>query len=79
MQGVAFRYFTERVAGALKITGWVRNLYNGDVEALAQGNDESLEAFYAKMKEGPPAARVANVQVFDHPFDPSIKDFRITY
>jgi acylphosphatase len=79
VQGVAFRYFTERVACSLNISGWVRNLYNGDVEALAQGTDESLEIFYSKMKDGPPAARVSNVQIADVPVDPDIKGFKITY
>lgn len=79
VQGVSFRYFTERVACSLNVTGWVRNLPGGGVEALAQGPDEALEIFYKKMREGPPAARVADVQVFDVPADPGIDRFRITY
>ena len=79
MQGVAFRYFTERVACSLNVTGWVRNLPDGGVEAFAQGPDEALDIFYKKMKEGPPAARVADVHVFDVPADPGIDRFRITY
>jgi acylphosphatase len=79
VQGVAFRYFTERVACSLDITGWVRNLPGGGVEALAQGPEEALELFYKKMREGPPAARVTDVQVFDVPADPAINRFRITY
>lgn len=79
VQGVAFRYFTERVACSLKITGWVRNLPGGNVEALAQGTEEALEIFYRKMREGPPAARVTDVQVFDVPENPEIERFRITY
>jgi acylphosphatase len=79
VQGVAFRYFTERVACSLNVTGWVRNLPGGGVEALAQGPEEALELFYKKMREGPPAARVTDVQVFEVPEDPAINRFRITF
>lgn len=79
VQGVAFRYFTQRVACSLSITGWVRNLYNGDVETLAQGTEEAMDAFYLKIKEGPPAARVLDINISDVPHDPSIIGFRITY
>ena len=61
VQGVWYRAWTVRRARALGLDGWVRNLANGDVEILASGPDDRLDALAAACREGPRAARVANV------------------
>ena len=63
VQGVGFRYFVLRQAQELGVNGWVRNLPNGDVEALAQGEKAGLERFIAKVKEGPSFSRVEDVSL----------------
>jgi acylphosphatase len=63
VQGVGFRYWTERQAGRLGLSGWVRNLASGDVEALFSGPREALDAMLAACREGPREARVARVEV----------------
>ncbi len=63
VQGVGFRYATLRSAESLGLTGWVRNLADGDVEAEAHGELAVLERFESWLHEGPDHARVAEVTV----------------
>jgi acylphosphatase len=64
VQGVNFRYFVERHARALELTGYVRNLSGGEqVEALAEGDRENLDKLLDHLREGPPRARVDRVDV----------------
>lgn len=65
MQGVGYRYFAARAARELGIRGWVRNLADGRVEALASGPSEAVEAFLQRVREGPSHGRVANVEVLE--------------
>jgi len=61
VQGVGFRMSTVRQAHSLGITGWVRNLEDGSVEALLQGEHDTIDQMLAWLRVGPPAARVDNV------------------
>lgn len=63
VQGVGFRWFVEREARVLGLSGWVRNRQDGSVEVLAAGTNEQLSSLYDKLKEGPRAARVDDVDV----------------
>jgi acylphosphatase len=63
VQGVGFRWFVEREARALGLGGWVRNRADGSVEVLAAGSNQQLNALYDKLKAGPRASRVDNVEV----------------
>ncbi len=65
VQGVYFRGATRETAVRLGVCGWVRNLPDGRVEALAHGTAEQLVAFEAWLHEGPPLARVSEVLVAD--------------
>ena len=51
VQGVGFRFTTERMARRYPITGYVRNLPNGQVEVLAEGEEKSLEEFLKAIRE----------------------------
>jgi acylphosphatase len=62
VQGVGFRWFVEREAHILGIAGWVRNNADGSVEVLAQGTRDQLAGFRTRLREGPRAARVDDVQ-----------------
>ena len=65
VQGVGFRWFVRRAAQELGLTGWVRNLADGRVEAEASGPEEALAAFERRLRDGPPGAAVAVVEVQD--------------
>jgi acylphosphatase len=65
VQGVGFRWFAESVASREGLHGWVRNLPDGHVEAMAEGEAEAIERFERALRHGPPAARVDEVEVDD--------------
>jgi acylphosphatase len=68
VQGVGFRWFVEREAATLGITGWVRNRDDGRVEVMATGTRDQLSALHGRLREGPRAARVDEVAVSAAPY-----------
>ena len=62
VQGVGFRWFVDHEARQLGLAGWVRNNIDGTVEVLAMGNDQQLATLFNKLRQGPRAARVDDVQ-----------------
>ena len=77
VQGVGFRWFVEREAHMLQIAGWVRNDPNGTVEVFAQGTREQLAGLHSRLREGPRAARVDDVDVSDAAPAPGLSSFQI--
>ena len=65
VQGVYFRAYARDEARSLGLRGWVRNLPDGRVEALAQGDPAKLKAFESWCRKGPPFARVQDVEVVE--------------
>jgi acylphosphatase len=63
VQGVGFRFFTQDIARREGLTGIVRNLADGRVEVVAEGDDESLTRLEAALWRGPSHARVKDVEV----------------
>ena len=61
VQGVYYRASCAEAARQLGLVGWVRNVDDGSVEAVAEGPHEALESFLAWCRRGPPAARVDDV------------------
>ncbi|MGI8908728.1 MAG: acylphosphatase [Candidatus Sumerlaeaceae bacterium] len=61
VQGVGFRYFVLKSAQQYKLTGWVRNLPNGNVEVEAQGDEDSLYELEQALWKGPHFSRVEDV------------------
>ena len=62
VQGVGYRWFVEREAHVLGIAGWVRNNADGSVEVLAMGSREQLLGLRSRLRAGPRAARVDDVE-----------------
>jgi len=67
VQGVFFRASCKKEADRLAVTGWVRNLPDGRVEGMASAAPEGLQAFQQWLNQGPPLAKVSNLQVSDQP------------
>lgn len=65
VQGVGFRYYTQKQAVRIGVTGWVRNLAGGGVEVVACGDSGRLEELHRWLEQGPPSARVIGVRVED--------------
>jgi acylphosphatase len=62
VQGVGFRYFAQRAAVELGLTGYVRNLDDGGVEVFAAGPEEQISRFAALLRRGPRMAQVRTVE-----------------
>ena len=62
MQGVGFRYFAQRAAAGLGVTGYTRNLDDGRVEVYAVGSEEKLSKLAAMLYRGPQWAEVRDVE-----------------
>jgi acylphosphatase len=79
VQGVAFRAHAVREATRLGVTGWVRNLSDGRVEAVAEGARDAVDAFAAWCRRGPPGARVDGASVAEEPHRGEFLDFDVRF
>ncbi len=77
VQGVWFRACTKDAAEDAGLKGWVRNLPNGHVEALFQGEPDRVQQAIDWCWKGPPGSRVENVVVFKETVSPDLRDFVI--
>ncbi|GGQ84995.1 acylphosphatase [Kitasatospora griseola] len=69
VQGVFFRDSCRRAAAQAGVVGWVRNLPDGRVEAVFEGDDAPVEEMVAWMRHGPPRAVVKHVEVVPEPLE----------
>ncbi|SLM30555.1 Acylphosphatase [Desulfamplus magnetovallimortis] len=79
VQGVCFRMETQRTAKSEGVFGWVRNLSNGDVEALLEGDEDAVNAVIQWCHQGPSFSRVDEVIIEDQEYQGEFQDFKITY
>lgn len=79
VQGVGFRYFICTLASRFNLTGFVKNLDNGDVYLEAQGSKENLEEFTVLLKEGNKFSTVLGVDIDKTDIVPSEHKFKIKY
>ncbi|MGD1105268.1 MAG: acylphosphatase [Terriglobia bacterium] len=77
VQGVGYRYFAERWASQLGICGYVKNLWDGNVEVYAMGEAFALEELKRQLTDGPRSARVAAIDESDEPVDKRYNRFMI--
>ena len=79
VQGVGFRYFAKDCAEQLKLTGWVRNLPDGKVEAEVQGQEAELLDLLSKLRRGPRVGFVKEMLKYEIPLDAESVNFIIRY
>lgn len=77
VQMVFFRAETLRAALDLGLAGWVRNMEDGRVESLFEGEDASVDRMLAWCRQGPPHARVESVEMMEEPWRGDLLGFRI--
>jgi len=79
VQGVGFRFFVRDQAASRGIKGWVKNLSDGTVEIVAEGEKEILEGFINKIKKGPMFGRVSELMTEWIEPTKAFKNFSITF
>lgn len=79
VQGVFFRAHVQRFASELGLVGWVRNLPDGRVEALFEGENESVEEAIDLCQNRQPYAHVDSVELFREEVGEELRGFKIRY
>ena len=79
VQGVGYRWFAVNAASEFGINGYVQNLFNGDVEVYAEGDDSQLLLFINKLREGPPFSNVTDIITDYGGFMDHFKEFKVKY
>jgi acylphosphatase len=79
VQGVNFRANTRSAARRMGVNGWVRNLPDGRVEAVIEGDSQSVETMLAWLRKGPTFSRVDSIDVRDEAPTGEFSDFQVTY
>ena len=77
--GVFFRYHTRELAQRLGVHGWVRNMHDGRVEAVFEGEKEAVERMLNFCHRGPSGARVTNVEVKWENYRGEFSGFEVRY
>lgn len=79
VQGVCFRAFARDAAREAGVTGWIKNLRDGRVEAVFEGDTDKVEKMIAWCHIGSPFGFVDHVEVKEEPYEGNMKRFEITY
>lgn len=79
VQGVGFRWFVQREANELGLTGYVKNLYNSDVEVAVEGEKGLIEELITQLKVGNRSSHVTDVHVSWLEYEDKYSNFRITF
>lgn len=79
VQGVGFRFTTEHIAKKFSITGYVKNLVDGRVEVVAEGESKEINAFIRAIKESPLNNHIRDTQEYWEKAQECFKSFRVSY
>ena len=79
VQGVFFRAETKSKAVSLNLTGWVRNLPDGKVDAVFEGKEKNVNIMIGWCRKGPRFASVTNIDVVEEPYQGESQNFSIRY
>ena len=79
VQGVFFRENTRKKAAEFRLSGFVRNLQNGKVEAIFEGKKEKIEKIIQWIKKGPETVQIKNIEINWQNYQGEFKSFEIRY
>lgn len=79
VQGVGYRHFAYYNASKLGLKGYVKNLYDGNVEVWAEGEKSIIEELINLLKIGPKSAKVTDISIEWKPFIKNYKSFKIAF
>lgn len=77
VQGVGFRYYVQRNANSNRVTGYVKNLSNGSVEAVFEGESSRVNILVEYTKKGPFGAHVSSFRIIEEPFKDEFESFEV--
>jgi len=79
VQGVCFRMETQRTAKRIGVLGWVKNRFDGTVEAVFEGDKKQVDQIIEWCRKGPSLSVVSNLEITWEPFTGEFKNFDITF
>lgn len=79
VQGVGFRHYTRKNAEALGVNGWVKNLPDGRVEAVFQGDEGQVEKLIQRCRKGPVASYVKDVKIENDSGEEDYENFSVEF
>lgn len=79
VQGVGYRFYVTRIARRLGLKGWVRNLRDGCVEAIVEGEKEKIDEWIDDVREGPRYAEVTRIDQETREFTGKLPDFDVKF
>lgn len=79
VQGVGFRFFTTKKANLYQVKGWVKNMGDGSVKCIAEGEKSKVQDFIQELKKGPVSANVRDVEVNKSDELDNYKSFEVRY
>jgi len=79
VQGVGFRFTAEEAAKRLGVVGWVKNLRDGRVEVVAEGDEKALQQFLDHIRNGPMRNFIQRAEVMWNNATEEFADFEIRY
>ncbi|MBW3670469.1 MAG: acylphosphatase [Acidobacteria bacterium] len=79
VQGVGYRFFATRVARRLGLKGWIRNLRDGTVDAIVEGETEAIDEWLEEIREGPRYAEVTKIDQEQKTFLGKFGDFDVRF
>jgi len=77
VQGIYFRQFVKEHADNLKLRGFCRNLDNGDVEVIVEGEKEAIERLGNQLRKGPEHAQIRGIEIEERKWEGDFKEFKI--
>ena len=79
VQGVGFRFTAQRYANETGVTGYVKNLWGGQVEIVAEGEKKKVETFLERIKNGPLSRYIDDVETHYSKYTGQFRDFHIRF
>ncbi|HOK57199.1 MAG TPA: acylphosphatase [bacterium] len=79
VQGVGFRWYAQRIGNSIGVSGWVKNLPDGSVEIVVEGEKEKIEIFIEEMKNGYLGKNITEIEKIEEDFKGEFKGFEIRF
>lgn len=79
VQGVGYRFYATRVARRLGLKGWIQNNRDGSVEAMVEGEKQTIDEWIEELREGPRYAEVVKVEQESKDFTGRLGDFDVKF